>query len=227
MKTAFALLVLGSLAAADEIDDRIRELGSDDYATRRAAHEALVAIGDPALARLRVAACSADLEVATRAANAVEAIAPTPDSEGDGLGCRLTVEPARARVGDVVTVRLVLRNATDHAISYLPPIARSIGGLSTEGPDGWRSARFENSGQPWSEIDFEVASLAPGEILRREWRLRVGGIEGVQDEMWLSTWDYWASAPIQPGRNLIVFELVEGLEGWRGRLRREVDLTIE
>ncbi|GEM_PF-5638619 len=61
------LLVLGMALAEDDIAALVQELGSEDFATRDAATQRLVEIGEPARAHLEQAVSSSDAEVRMRA----------------------------------------------------------------------------------------------------------------------------------------------------------------
>src|SRR5262249_44516344 len=79
MRTLALVLPL-ALLAADTRPDRpdvpalIRQLGADSFAEREAASKALQKIGPPALAELRKALVSKDLEIRRRARRLVDAI---------------------------------------------------------------------------------------------------------------------------------------------------------
>jgi hypothetical protein len=84
--------------SADEINALIAQLGADDYAKREQASKRLKAIGKPALAGLKAATSSEDVEVAARARVLVERISVRPLPEPVPGGVRGLVRQTRMRV---------------------------------------------------------------------------------------------------------------------------------
>lgn len=75
MRRFLFILLLALPAGADEIADRIRDLGSEDYAVREEALKKLVGFGQAAVPALREAMQSEDPEVQSKAAAALHLIA--------------------------------------------------------------------------------------------------------------------------------------------------------
>jgi len=94
-------------AARKKLEKLIKDLSSDSFRVRDAASEGLVALGKPALPRLREATKSKDPEVSDRAGVAIERI-----NEGDEE-YRLVVELRKTKAASLVVIDEIIRERAE------------------------------------------------------------------------------------------------------------------
>ncbi len=107
----------------------VRDLGSEDFATREAASRSLTAAGPPVLPLLRPALQDADLEVARRAQVCIEAVEGGPGPQLPGAAARLLAR--RAPDGAVAVLFAYLPFADDAGV--VDEVATALVALTANG----------------------------------------------------------------------------------------------
>lgn len=230
-----AAAFLATPAAADEIDDLIAALASDDYGRRTEAETALAALGPDVRPRIEAALeASDDPERTVRLRRVLDGFALAPDAAGAGIGASIAVDRDRAAPGDAFTVTVVLHNSTSRRIEF----ATQLGlGDVLESADRLRAgeAVFEYDG-PFgcgTGLPEAPAGLDPGERREIRYSFRVAEGEGGALTLVVVAPSTFGEAPyrtaIQPGEVRIAYLLDESSAAggsWKGTIRREVVVHV-
>jgi hypothetical protein len=172
---------LGKETEAEMVARLIKQLGDDAFAKREAATEQLKALGEPALEALRKAAASdSDPEIRARAERIIQAIAPAGEQEYSPVVAWGELKIfARAHNGRLIHRAYDADNKTwskweplgDNEITSSPCALMTPGdrlAVFFRGTDGKMYHRFQDKGQPWSEVRGHWAralSSAPSAIV--------------------------------------------------------------
>ncbi len=239
--------LLGAVAAgaagADEIDDRIAELTSDDSLRRSAARDALRAHGHPIVPRLAAAAARSTDRRVHEMLYEMELV---PEDDDGGLGASIAVDRTSVAWGEEFVVHVRLSNASPGPLSF-DPLDGGQGGISSG-----TCIRVGTAGSP-DESPLGLAGrpglcahaipdlgtiLDPGEVREVRYRFSVTDRDG---RLGLATHEGsvdW-SAEIDPGqvRVAYVLEMRDQSRGdfgsapdpgnWKGCVRREVVVHVE
>ncbi len=235
MKIATILLLAASIAGADEVDDLLRDLASDDYATRQAAHQALVERGPEILDRVRAAASGGDPEVAGRVKLVIEEIETVTDEASNGLACRVWIDPPKLRLGESGTLHVAIRNTTRETLLVDLDEARTPFRLGRVGEnDEIEAFRWVGGSGIGIGNGKSLDPIAPGETIRIGFPLEaLSGVRGGGGAPGLRTAGHAVDAAF--GTNRLVYRLqveeTRRMRGqplpWHGRIEREATLEVE